>query len=93
MHSLLKKRTDVKNAISGLGLRKVAEFFVENAMCKIWRLANHNKLLWKGMSIQQKCEAFLSSKFDGCIDDSEATRYPDLYFLCKETNLGLNIFV
>lgn len=77
---LSKKLIEVKNAIGALGLRKVSEFFIENEMCEIWRLANRNKLLTKDMSIAKKCEVFLSSKLDGCIDDSEATRFPDLYF-------------
>jgi hypothetical protein len=70
----------------------VSEFFVENAMCEIWRLANCKKLLSKDMSIQKKCETFLSSKLDGCIDESEATRYPDLYFCNPFTGSYQHLF-
>jgi hypothetical protein len=90
--ALLKKLGDVKNTIASLGLKKVSEFFVENSMCEIWRLANRYKLLSKDMSIPKKCAVFLSSKLDGCIDDSEATRFPDLYFCNPFTGTYQHLF-
>jgi hypothetical protein len=44
------------------------------------------------MSIPKKCAVFLSSKLDGCIDDSEATRFPDLYFCNPFTGTYQHLF-
>jgi hypothetical protein len=89
---LLKKLIEVKNAISSLGLKRISEFFIENEMCEIWRLANRHKLLSKTMTLQEKCQAFMSSEFSRSMRESDATRNPDLYFCNPYTGTYQHLF-
>jgi hypothetical protein len=89
---LLKKLIEVKNAISSLGLKRISEFFIENEMCEIWRLANRHKLLSKTMTLQEKCQAFMSSEFSRSMKEGDATRNPDLYFCNPYTGTYQHLF-
>ncbi len=61
-------------------------------LCELWRLGNRHKIVSKEMSMQEKCEAFLSAKVNQCLGSSEATRNPDIYFSNPFTNEYQHLF-
>jgi hypothetical protein len=76
MHSL-------KSQFFDLGFKKVTDFFLENMLCEIWRLAGKRHCgdgKMKLCSLSEKKEYFFSKKFYDSMRIAMPTRHPDIYF-------------
>lgn len=77
---LSKKLSEIRIAISNLGMTRVTDFFLENMLCELWRIAGERNLFTKNMSEEDMIEIFMSSRFQSYIMESKVTRRPDIYY-------------
>lgn len=90
---LLLKLRSVRSTISSLGMNKVSEFFLENMMCELWRLAKKLKLLSNtNMSVEQRKEMFSSDEFQEHVLTATVSKYPDIYYVNPFTDIYQNLF-
>jgi hypothetical protein len=78
--SCLKKLHEVKNKISGFGMKKITDFVLENMFCEMWRLGNKSLIATKTMDTKLREGAFMSEEFHEAMINSHPTKNPDLYF-------------
>lgn len=87
-----KKLTEVRKEFANLGFNRITEFFIENMMCELVRIASFRKLFTKNMSAEDKKDILMTSKFQSYIMESTSTRFPDLYFSSPFTNEMQHLF-
>lgn len=81
--SILEKRLhSLKTSLLRLGFKQITEFFLENMLCEIWRLAcKHNRQLIKGKTDNDAKEKYLlSDEFYQSFITSGPTQHPDIYY-------------
>jgi len=89
---LQQQLLDVTMNLNQLGFKKVTEFFVENQLCEVWRIATFGHLFKKGMTQEDKCEAFMDDAFQLMIQNANPTRNPDIYYCNPFTNEYQQLF-
>ena len=71
----------------------MSEFFLENMMCELWRLATKLKLLSNpNLTDKQRKDLFSSNEFQEHVLTATVSKNPDIYYVNPFTDKYQNLF-
>jgi len=79
--AMLGRLHEVRGIIQKLGLKKLTDVMLENAMCELWRLGNSSQLCTSKMTTKERKKGFASDQFHAALLTDTPTKHPDIYYI------------